>query len=74
MRGFLYFIVNRLDVFLISQVLDILCFLNLRSSLYRRFCIMLTISKLTHLACLIEFTLKTLKRSVYIFSVFNWYN
>ena len=61
-------------IFLISESRDILCFFDLVAIPYGRLYKLLTTSQLTHPACFIKFSLKTLKRSVDIFSVFNWYN
>ncbi len=49
-----------LDFFSILKTLNILCLLYLSSSLYRRFSELLAFAQLTHGACLVELSLKSL--------------
>lgn len=74
-KGFCYHLkkTKRLNIFLVSQLLNVLRFLDLRSPFHRRFCELLTGTQLTHRPCTIKLPFKTLQRSVYIFAFFYRY-
>ena len=64
----------RLNLFLVSQMLNISCFENLLTTLYRWFCKLLPFAQLAHGACTVKLALETFQCSIDILSFFNGYN
>lgn len=59
-RDAVYVLFKSLYFLLVPQALNVLCFLDLSSTLYGRFCELLSASQLTHGPGLIKLTLETL--------------